>query len=287
MIIVTDSAADLRKEEAAALGIQIAPLQIQFPERGVSSDEITPDEFYSRLEAMQPNIPTTSQPSPGTFASLYAKLSELKEEILSIHISSGLSGTIESARMGAKQILDANIQLVDSLTLSGGERFQVIAAALAAQAGWSRSAILDHLKKVREATEVVYTLETITYLARGGRIGRVQALAGSILKLKPVITVDKKDGKYNTLGKERTMTKALESIRDHLVRTYGVDLPLYIAIMHGQFSDQAGILYGMLEEKLNIAKMEVLRISPALGVHTGPGVVGAAAIPAALLAGLE
>lgn len=98
MIIVTDSAADMPCDEVEALGLTVAPLHIQFPEGGVSAEEITPDEFYRRLKAMDPNIPTTSQPSAGHFAALYKKLAEMKEEILSIHISSGLSGTIESAR---------------------------------------------------------------------------------------------------------------------------------------------------------------------------------------------
>jgi DegV family protein with EDD domain len=284
MIIVTDSAADLPAEEIEALGVKVAPLHIQFPEGGLTSDEITPDDFYNRLEAMAPHAPSTSQPSAGQFAELYRRLADLKEEILSIHISSGLSGTLEAARTGAQQVLHAcpdlpAIHLIDSLTLSGGERFQVLAAALAVKAGWGVQAILDHLKRLREATEVVYTLETLSYLARGGRIGRVQALAGSILKIKPIIKVDKHDGKYTTVGKERTVARAMEKIRDHLAGVYGTETRLWVTVLHGRFAEQAQAMAELLEGKLNVTRLEILRISPVLGVHTGPGIVGAAVVP--------
>ena len=138
------------------------------------------------------------------------------EEVLSIHISSGLSGTIESARSGAAQLPGKVITIVDSLTLSGGERFQVLAAALGARAGRSKEFILERLSKIRETTEVIYTLETLEYLQRGGRIGRVQALAGSLLGIKPLIRVEKSDGKYSTMGRARTIPKALETIANHI-----------------------------------------------------------------------
>ncbi len=287
MIIVTDSAVDMPKEEIKQLGIQVAPLLIQFPEGEVSSESIGADEFYNRLKAIFPHIPSTSQPSAGFFTKLYEKLAALKEEVLSVHISSGLSGTIESARLGASHVKDASISLFDSLTLSGGERFQVKAAALAARAGWKKAAILERLEKIRASTEVVFTLDTLTYLAKGGRIGRVEALAGSLLKIKPVICVDKADGKYNTVSKERTISRSLDAIYKHLSSMYGPEVPLWVSVMHGQMADQADRLSELLREKLNVARLEVLRVSPVLGVHTGPGVVGAAAVPMRYLEDLE
>jgi DegV family protein with EDD domain len=279
MHIVTDSAADLMPEEAKSLGITVAPLYIQFPEGSIHSDQISADEFYDRLEAMFPEIPTTSQPSSGAFRELYERLAKVKEDILSVHISSGLSGTIESARAGYAQLKDNRAQFVDTLTLSGGERYQVLAAALAAKAGWNKDAIVERLRKIRESTEVVFTLDTLTYLAKGGRIGRVQALAGSLLKLKPLIRVDHNDGKYSTAGKARTLQKALDGISEHLEKMYGTETPMWVSIMHGRFSSQAEALANSLQERLNVARLEVLRISPVLGVHTGPGVVGAAVVP--------
>lgn len=287
MKIVTDCASDIVKEEAEALNIQIAPLFIQFPEGEVSSNDITPDDFYQRLKNIAPRIPSTSQPSTGIFSSIYNKLVEFGEEVISIHISSGLSGTIESAQSGAALIPGKLIDMVDSLTLSGGERFQVLAAALAAKAGRSKEFILERLSKIRAATEVVYTLETLEYLQRGGRIGRVQALAGAILHIKPIIHVDKLDGKYSTIGKERTIAKALDGITKHIVKVYGVETPLWVSVLHGQLTEQATKLAEMVQKTLNINKLEILRISPVLGVHTGPGIVGLAVVPIDLMEGLE
>lgn len=286
MKIVTDSAADLPTQEIQYLGVEVVPLYIKFPEGQISSDQITPDDFYNRLRQMQPQIPSTSQPSAGQFADIYRALFEKGEDILSIHISSGLSGTIQSARLGAQQVAEQAIQLVDTLTLSGGERFQVMAAALAAKAGWGKQAILDRLQSIREQTEVIYTLETLDYLARGGRIGRVQALAGSLLKIKPVINVDHQDGKYNSLARCRTLGQALEKITDYLYTTYGNQKSMWVSVLHGQFAEQAESLSNMLKQRLNIGKLEILRISPVLGVHTGPGIVGAAAVPMDLLEGI-
>lgn len=287
MKVVTDCAADLKKEEAEINDIQIVPLFIQFPEGEVNSNELTPDDFYQRLKKISPRIPTTSQPSTGIFTGIYKKLVENGEEVISIHISSGLSGTIESAHLGAAQFPGKIINIVDSFTLSGGERFQVLAAALSARAGRKNEFILDRLSKIRSATEVVYTLETLEYLQRGGRIGRVQALAGALLHIKPIIHVDKSDGKYSTIGKERTLPKALEGIANHIAKVYGKDTPLWISVLHGQLAEQANKLAGLVREKVNVGKLEILRISPVLGVHTGPGIVGLAVVPIDLMEGLD
>jgi DegV family protein with EDD domain len=287
MKILTDCAADLQAEEIEQYGIVVAPLFIQFPEGEINSDDLTPDQFYDRLEKMAPRIPTTAQPSAGIFADMYRKLGELSEEIFSIHISSGLSGTIQSARLGMQNVPNVIVHLVDTMTLSGGQRFQVLAAAIAARAGKSKEFILDRLAKIRDATEVVYTLETLEYLQRGGRIGRVQALAGMLLKIKPIIHVDKKDGKYTTLGKERTVPKALEAIAEHISTKYGDQVPLWITVLHGRFGEQAERLAILMRERVNVAKLEIKRISPVLGVHTGPGIVGLAVVPMALMDELE
>jgi DegV family protein with EDD domain len=287
MKIVTDSAADLSKEEAELLNIEIAPLYIQFPEGEVSSSQITPDDFYRRLQAIAPRIPTTAQPSTGIFSTIYQKLVEIGEEVISIHISSGLSGTIQSAQSGASQISEKLINLVDSFTLSGGQRFQVLAAALSAKAGKNKEWILERLTQIRQATEVVYTLDTLEYLQRGGRIGRVQALAGSLLHIKPVIHVDKADGKYSTIGKQRTISKALDEMAEHIFQLYGNGTPLWVSVMHGQFVEQAQKLAEIVQSRVSVKKIEILRISPVLGVHTGPGIVGLAVVPVHLMEGWD
>ncbi len=285
MKIVTDCAADLSAEELKEFGIEQAPLYIQFPEGEVSSIDISADAFYDRLEAMRPNIPTTAMASSGIFAEIYRKVAKLDKNIFSLHISSGLSGTINAARAGGEEAKpEANVDFWDTLTLSGGERFQVITAALAAKAGWTMHSIQERLAKIREKTEVVYTLDTLDYLMRGGRIGRVKAMAGAILHLKPVIRVDT-DGKYSTVTTVRTIGKGMSAITEYLYNTYA-NAPLWVTVLHGRFADKAEALSNELKEKLNIAKLEVLRISPVLGVHTGPNVVGAAVVPVEVMDGL-
>jgi DegV family protein with EDD domain len=282
MKIVTDCAADMSAKELEELGVIQAPLFIQFPEGEVNATEIPADDFYNRLEAMRPVIPTTAQPSSGIFAELYRRIAQVEKNILSIHISSGLSGTINSARAGGEQVeSEVNVNYWDTLTLSGGERFQVMAAALSARANWALHSIQERLGKIREKSEVIYTLDTLEYLARGGRIGRVKALAGALLNLKPIIRVDS-DGRYSTVSTGRTLGKSITAITEHLHQRYA-HTPVWVTVLHGRFAEKAEVLAYELKAKLNIAKSEIIRISPVLGVHTGPGIVGAAVVPMELM----
>ena len=282
MKIVTDCAADLSAEELDQLGIVQAPLFINFPEGEISATDISADDFYNRLEAMRPAIPTTAQPSAGIFAELYRKLAETDKDIFSIHISSGLSGTLNSAHDGGGQVAsEAKVNYWDTLTLSAGERFQVMAAALGIKAGWSMDKIQERMKKIRENTELLYTLDTLEYLARGGRIGRVKALAGALLNLKPVILVDA-DGKYSTKGNGRTLNKSMAMIVETMHEKFG-NTPVWVTMIHGRFAEKADALATDLKGKLNVSKMDLVRISPALGVHTGPAIVGAAVLPMELM----
>jgi len=282
MKIVTDCAADMSAGELEQLDIAQAPLFIQFPEGEVNATEISADDFYNRLEAMRPAIPTTAQPSSGIFAELYRKIAQKEKEIFSIHISSGLSGTINSARDGGEQVRpEVEVSYWDTLSLSGGERFQVMAAALAAKAGWARNKIHERLYAIREKTELIYTLDTLEYLARGGRIGRVKALAGALLNLKPVIRVDA-DGKYTTVSTGRTIGKSINAITEHLFTRYA-HTPVWVTVLHGRFAEKAEVMTNELKAKLNIARLETTRISPVLGVHTGPGIVGVAVVPMELM----
>ena len=282
MKIVTDCAADMSAEELEQLEITQAPLFIQFPEGEVNATEISADDFYNRLEAIRPAIPTTAQPSSGIFAEMYRKIAQMENNILSIHISSGLSGTINAARDGGEQAKpEANVSYWDTLSLSGGERFQVLAAAFAAKANWALNSIQARLEKIREKTEVIYTLDTLEYLARGGRIGRVKAMAGALLNLKPVIRVDS-DGKYSTVSTGRTIGKSINSITEHLYNKYA-HTSVWVTILHGRFAEKAEVLASELKVKLNIARFEVNRISPVLGVHTGPRIVGVAVVPMELM----
>lgn len=284
MQIVTDSAADLTHDEIAQYNLKIVPLMINFQNEEVAASDITPDAFYDRLKAMVPQVPTTSQPSVGDFLKLYEPAAAAGEDILSIHVSSGLSGTYNTAGIAARELKQGKVTTIDTMTLSCGQRFQVLAAAMAIKKGWSVEKIGERLAEMRKHTEVIYTLETLDYLARGGRIGRVQALAGSLLSIKPVIRVED-DGKYGTFSRGRTIAQTIGTISTHLATRYG-QKPVWVAVLHGKFQDKADILAAELRSKMNIAKMDVLRISPVLGVHTGPGIVGACVVPMELFSDL-
>jgi DegV family protein with EDD domain len=226
---------------------------------------------------------------PGThlLAGIYQEVGDEGDEILSIHISSGLSGTEGVARLAAQEVApNRTVHVWDTMTLAGGERYQVLAAAWAARLGWSLEAIRERLASIREKTEVAFTLETLEYLARGGRIGRVQALAGTLLRVKPVIHVSHEDGKYSTVAKGRTLPQAIQVLVDHLHSLYG-STPLWVAVQHGQFADKAEALRQAILGRLHVDRIELLRVSPVLGVHTGPAIVGVAAVPAALLEDLQ
>jgi DegV family protein with EDD domain len=282
--IVTDSAADLTPEEIRQYGIHVVPLRIQFPDVEIAASAITPDDFYDRLRAMVPQVPTTSQPSVGDFVAIYEPILAAGDEVLSIHISSGLSGTVATAGLATRELKSGRVTTVDTLSLSCGLRYQVLAAALAARKGWSVAQIGERLAAIRKYSEVVFTLETLEYLARGGRIGRVQALAGSLLSIKPVIRLED-DGKYGTLSRGRTLSQTLNTIGAHLASRYA-QKPVWVTVMHGQFADKADALAADLRARLNVSRLDVLRISPVLGVHTGPGIVGAGVVPLELFSDL-
>jgi len=282
--IVTDSSADLTHAEIAQYGIRVVPLMIHFPDREVAASDIAPDDFYDRLRAMVPQVPTTSQPSVGDFLAAYNPIIEAGDDVLSIHISSGLSGTVATAGLATRELKRGRVTTIDTLTLSCGLRYQVLAAAMAVRKGWSLDQIGERLSAIRKHTEVIFTLETLDYLARGGRIGRVQALAGSLLSIKPVIRVED-DGKYGTVSRGRTLSQTMNTIGAHLAARYG-QKPVWVTVMHGQFADKADALAADLRARLNAARLDVLRISPVLGVHTGPGIVGAGVVPLELFSDL-
>ena len=193
--------------------------------------------------------------------------------------------TFSVASTAARQSEGHKVVTLDTMTLSCGQRFQVLAAAMGLKAGWTLEKIIERLSSIRAQSDIIYTLETLEYLQRGGRIGRVQALAGSILGIKPIIKIDKNDGKYSTVGRGRSVTQTMATMAGSLKATYG-DKPVWATVVHGQFAEKAEAFAKLLKETLNIAKLDVLRISPVLGVHTGPGIVGAGIVPMAEFDGL-
>ncbi len=276
MQIVSDRGMDLAPEQMQGLTIHQVPLTLTLDGKSYRSGvDIQPDEFY-RLLASSPSFPTTSQPSPQDFASIYRQLAATDPEILSIHISSGLSGTLNSARLGAEQVPEAHVTLVDTLTLSGAEGWQVYAAARAAQAGWPMQRILELVGRIRAATDTVYTLATLRYLIHGGRISHLKGLLGSVLNLKPLIGVSKQDGRYTQRGQARSLNAAILKLADQVASQHAPGSALRVQVLHGHNPEGAELLRKRMAEVFQCTFLPTGAIAPVLGAHTGPGLVGVA-----------
>ncbi len=281
MQVVSDRGMDLSAEQMAGLDIHLAPLTIQLDGvTYVSGVDIQPNEFYQLLREAK-GMPTTSLPSPGDFANLYRDLAKNDPDILSVHISSGLSSTLNSAQQGARMVSEANIAFFDTMTLSGAEGWQVEAAAHATQAGWPLERILSTLEKVREQTETLYTLPDLKYLIHGGRISHIKGLLASVLNIKPIIGVSKEDGRYYQRGQQRTLKRAIRKLVDIMAEDVGEGVELRVQVMHANNPKDATTLHNLIDARFDCTWLPVGSIAPVLGAHTGPGLVGAAYAPLA------
>ncbi len=271
--LVTDSTADLTPDLIEKFNINVIPLNIIFGEESLKDDQITPAEFYARLEKEE-QLPRTSQPSPEEFMNLYQELLEEYQEIISIHISSALSGTVNSARL-AREKLDGSIHIVDTRNISLGASFMILEAAEYIQEDFKTTEILQHLQKTRQKIETVFTLNTMEYLYKGGRIGKVSSLLGAALNIKPVIRVNE-EGIYVPCGKARNQKKALEKIVSFFQENAGNQPIKRLAVAQGQAREAGDFLAQTLSETLKKPVDILTSVGPIIGVHTGPGTVGAA-----------
>jgi DegV family protein with EDD domain len=274
MKIVTDSGFDLSPEQMRGIEIHTLPLKINLSGATYRSGiDIQKEEFYQLLENTE-EMPTTSTPSPGEFLEIYEKVTEEDPDVLSIHISSGLSGTYNSAVTAAGQMPEANITLVDTRTLSIEMGWQVEAAIRAIKAGWITTDILELLARVRELSEVVFTLPDLSYLIHGGRISHLKGLLASLLGIKPLIGVDKSDGKYYDRGKARTFKRAIQAIPKYIAQKFPEGTHLRAQIGHAGNPEGADKLREETEKLFECEWRPNCSISPVLGAHTGRGLVG-------------
>ncbi|MCL5109630.1 MAG: DegV family protein [Chloroflexi bacterium] len=281
MQIVSDRAMDMSLEQMAGLDIHLAALTLTLDGRTYESGvDIQPDEFYRLLGASE-GFPATSQPSPGEFAALYRRLAESDPDILSIHISSGLSGTLAAAQLGASLVPEARVTFFDSKTLSGALGWQVEVAARAVKAGWGKDEVLELLREVRAATETVFTVATLRYLVHGGRISHLKGLLASVLNIKPLIGVDKVSGKYVQRGQARTLKQAILALADQARVRYAPGSALRLQVLHGNNPEGAALLRQRLCEMYDCTWLPNGPIAPVLGAHTGPGLVGLVFAPQA------
>ncbi len=282
MQVVTDRGADLAPEQLRELEVHFAPLRVELDGKSYQSGvDLQPEEFY-RLLSQTESFPTTSQPSAGEFAALYRELAKNDPEILSIHISSGLSGTIESARAGAALVPEARVTFFDSLTLSCPLGWQVEAAARAILDGWPLEKILQRLDAIRQQATGTFTLPLLKYLIHGGRISHLRGLVASLLSIKPIISVDKVSGKYISLAQEVTFKRAIQRMVDLITGTFAEGSSLRIQLLHANNLEGLELVRHRLDQLFKCHYMPVASIAPVLGAHTGPGLVGLCFGPAEL-----
>jgi DegV family protein with EDD domain len=286
MKIVTDSGTDLLfpPERLAELDIHVVPLVVTLDGQSFRENvDIQSDEFY-RLLAATDSLPTTSQPSAGDFAELYRQLAASDPDILSIHMTSGLSGTLNAAQAGAKLVPEANITFVDTKTLSAAAGWQVEAAARALKASWPIKQVLALLERIGAASESAYTLQELKYLIHGGRISHMKGLIASILNLKPLIGVEKVNGTYVQLGQERSFKRAVKGLVDRIAERHAPGSALRVQVLHSQNPQGAAMLRELVDQRFDCTWRPVGPMSLVLGAHTGPSMVGVAYAPAAAFA---
>ena len=274
MKIVTDSGFDLAAQQHEGVDLQIVPLKITLSDVTYRSGvDIQPEAFYQLLENTE-DMPTTSTPSTGDFSTLYKDLAKEDQDILSIHISSGLSGTYNIASKAAEEIKDAKITLVDTKSLSAEMGWQIEAAVRGIKAGWAKEKILALMESVREKSEMIFTLPDLSYLIHGGRISHLKGLLASLLGIKPIIRVDKETGQYAELGKQRTFRRAIDALADYAASKFGEGSHLRIQIGHAGSPEAAEQLRQRMEKLFKCDWLPDCSISPVLGAHTGRGLIG-------------
>ncbi|MTI81787.1 MAG: DegV family protein [Firmicutes bacterium] len=273
--IVTDSTADLPNEVIKKYDIKVVPLKVNFAEESLKDRvEIMPNEFYKRF-TNEKSIPSTSQPSPGEFQNVYQSLADEGYCIISIHLSTDLSGTYQAAQLARSMLPNANIKIFDSRTVSVGLALLVLTAARAAQEGKSFPEIISLVEQTIPKIKIYFIVDTLEYLAKGGRIGHATAFLGSLLNIKPLLAIY--DGEIHPVEKVRGRKKAVS----RLVQMVKSETNNYDSLYYFAHAGNENLFNNVLEkaEAENIICKEMLllgELGPVVGCHSGPGAVGIA-----------
>jgi DegV family protein with EDD domain len=269
--IVTDGACSLTPVQGERMGIHVAPVYLTFDDKtyraGVDLDE---EEFY-RLLAASKKLPTTAQPTAGDFLNLYQKLAEEVDEIVTIVISHHMSATIQSAEMAKEQFHTVPVHIIDSESVSLGLGLMTLAAARAAQEGQDAQAVIKLVQELKQKISVIFTVETLEYLYKGGRIGGATAFLGSALNIKPILYI--KDGRIEPLEKQRTRKRSISRLLELMEESVGKQ-PVHLAILHGNAPEEAYQMEQSIRSRFNCAELITSDMGPVIGVHAGPGTLG-------------
>jgi len=281
--IATDSTQYLPRSLVAAEGIHEVSLYVGWrgdPVRELDMDGF--DAFYERLRT-DPELPSTSQPSIGDFLAVWEPLLDAGEEVVSIHLAGGISGTVEAARQAqvllAERGLGDRVEVIDGETACGGLAMLVLAAAAAARAGASKDEVAARVRDARRVLRIWFCLDTLEYLRRGGRIGKAQAWLGGTLKIKPILSLE-----YEIVPVERVRTagRAFERMVRYAQELHDAGADGWV-VQHIQAPDQAARLIDRCREIFDSEPLFTSEVGPVIGTYTGPGLIGVGALPRSLL----
>ncbi|WP_280768146.1 DegV family protein [Salipaludibacillus daqingensis] len=266
--IVTDSTLDLSKEEIKDLGITIVPLSVTVDGNSyLDGVDITSSEFV-KLLVNSKEVPQSSQPSTGSFLEVYDELGKDGSPVLSIHMTNGMSGTYASAKT-ASDMSDSDVTVIDSGFISVALGFQVREAVNLAREGKSVKEICDRLDKVRKNSSLYIMVDTLEYLVKGGRIGRGRAFLGSLLKIKPIASLE--DGVYTPAAKVRTHLQMIKYMKNKFEEEASGKVVKGIGIAQVEAYDLANQVKKALKEVSGFEDISIIETTPIVSTHTGPG----------------
>jgi DegV family protein with EDD domain len=288
MQIVTDTGMDMYLPPELMPGMDIHVVRMAITLDGktyLSGKDIQADELQELLLKTH-SFPITSQPSAGEFAEMYRMLAAKDPDILSIQMSSGLSGTVNAANAGAEMVPEAKVTIVDTKTLCAALGWQVSAAARALKAGWSKEKIIALIHRIGDATESMYTLNELKYLIHGGRISHMKGLVASVLHIRPLIRVEKVGGTYAQVGMARTFDRALQGLVEQMKKLQQPGTALRVQVLTSYDLAGANRLKELIDPVFKCTWMPTMLMSPALAAHTGPSMVGVAFAPLSIFTDL-
>lgn len=277
MKVVTDASANLPADLAADLGVTMVPFQVTFMGKTYRDGiDIHPEDLYRMYLEHPDQFVTTSQPSAGDFITAYEALPD--EEILSIHLSSGLSGAYATAEHAARMLPHRSVTVIDSRTVGPALGWMVETAAKGVKLGWSKERILEAVQKVKDNTITMVSFSDISHLIHSGRVSHLRGVIAAILRIKPIIGMNEEDGRYSQVGQEMTVKRAAR-LMVHKVHDRFDGQKLRVQLMHGSNLPGVELLRAAVHEVLNAVEDPLVPVTLVLGAHAGPTVTGLAAAP--------
>ena len=267
--IVTESAANLPPELVEQYGVHVLPLTINWGGESYRDGvDISPEAFYARMETAE-QLPTTASVTIGDMLTTFTSLAGEVDDIVAIFISSNLTSSVEFGHLVKQMEPSLPLHIIDSRTAAMAPGFVVLEAARAAAAGATVDEVIERAKEMVDKVHLLAVLETLSYLRRGGRIGAAAALMGTLLHMKPVVSLPPGQGTLSGVARPRTWSRALDHIYGLMDEKVG-DRPLHVAVSHCNRLAEAEIIAGELSRRFDVQELHITYLTPVMGAHTGP-----------------